>query len=281
MDEIVLSKSSGSDELKRYFMAILQLSESGNEFPINLDEVWVLVYQRRDVAVRALTKDFMEGVDYQMLRKNVEQDSSKSWGGNNKVTYMLTVSCMEFFIARKVRAVFEVYRQVFHKVANGAIPSYQIADPIKRAERWIEEQKQLKAVENKVKELAPKADFADQAFRLDSRINIGTCGKVLGLPFGRTTLFRKLRERGVFFSNRNEPKQKYVNAGYFVMGEHHVCKGSADFMVNVTYATQKGLAYIGYLFGKKPNEKDAAKLFAQGQQIDAQERKNVSQTINA
>lgn len=79
MNEIVLSKSSSSDELKRYFMAILQLSESGNEFPINLDEVWVLVYQRRDVAVRALTKDFMEGVDYQILRKNVEQDSSKSW----------------------------------------------------------------------------------------------------------------------------------------------------------------------------------------------------------
>ena len=34
---------------------------------------------------------------------------------------MLSVPCLEFFIARKVRPVFEVYRQVFHKVASGGI----------------------------------------------------------------------------------------------------------------------------------------------------------------
>lgn len=33
--------------------------------------------------------------------------------------YYLSVSCLEFFIARKVRPVFEVYRQVFHRVAEG------------------------------------------------------------------------------------------------------------------------------------------------------------------
>ena len=35
---------------------------------------------------------------------------------------MLSVPCLEFFIARKVRPVFEVYRQVFHKVASGDLP---------------------------------------------------------------------------------------------------------------------------------------------------------------
>ena len=34
---------------------------------------------------------------------------------------MLSVPCLEFFIARKVRPVFEVYRQVFHKVASGEL----------------------------------------------------------------------------------------------------------------------------------------------------------------
>ena len=28
--------------------------------------------------------------------------------------YWLSVSCLEFFIARKVREVFDVYREVFH-----------------------------------------------------------------------------------------------------------------------------------------------------------------------
>ena len=48
-------------------------------------------------------------------------------------------------------------------------------------------------------------------------MDIGQAAKILGLPFGRNTLFKKLREMGVFFANRNEPKQKYIDAGYFEM----------------------------------------------------------------
>lgn len=55
--------------------------------------------------------------------KNGEQDSDNGWGGNNKVDYYLTVSCMEFFIARKVRPVFEVYRKVFHHTVQKTIES--------------------------------------------------------------------------------------------------------------------------------------------------------------
>lgn len=45
----------------------------------------------------------------------------RNLGGRPQNTYMLSVPCLEFFIARKVRPVFEVYRQVFHKVAGGGI----------------------------------------------------------------------------------------------------------------------------------------------------------------
>ncbi len=120
--EIILSKKSSESEIKAYFNAVLKLSQSDNEFPINLDEVWPLVYSEKGKAVRALTSNeqFIEGVDYKMLAQNGKQDEA-SWGGNNKVNYYLTVSCMEFFIARKVRPVFEVYRQVFHKTVQKAI----------------------------------------------------------------------------------------------------------------------------------------------------------------
>ena len=49
------------------------------------------------------------------------QDDGRNLGGRPQNTYMLSVPCLEFFIARKVRPVFEVYRQVFHKVAGGGI----------------------------------------------------------------------------------------------------------------------------------------------------------------
>lgn len=146
-----LTKQSSEAEIKAYFCAVLNLSESDEEFPVNLDDVWPLVYSRKDKAVRALQSNdlFMKGIDYQVLPQNGEQDGNvlnllpqngeqdnkrtKQWGGNNQVTYMLSVPCLEFFIARKVRPVFEVYRQVFHKAAEGNVTQqeqFDVSEPI-------------------------------------------------------------------------------------------------------------------------------------------------------
>lgn len=70
---------------------------------------------------------FLQNVDYQVLAQNGEnsevlaQNGGKVRNGRPTEIYMLSVPCLEFFIARKVRPVFEVYRQVFHKVASGEL----------------------------------------------------------------------------------------------------------------------------------------------------------------
>ncbi len=136
-----LTKQSSEAEIKAYFCAVLNLSESDEEFPVNLDDVWPLVYSRKDKAVRALQSNdlFIKGIDYQVLPQNGEnskaipQNGGKLKEGRPVDIYMLSVPCLEFFIARKVRPVFEVYRQVFHKVAEGKISPRQpfdIAEPI-------------------------------------------------------------------------------------------------------------------------------------------------------
>ena len=138
-----LTKQSSDSEIKAYFIQVLNLSRSKEEFPVNLDEVWPLVYSRRDKAIRALRSGeiFMEDIDYQVFPQNGEKSDTfshfggkvqddgkneKSKGGLNVMgrpqnIYMLSVPCLEYLIARKVRPVFEVYRQVFHKVAGGDI----------------------------------------------------------------------------------------------------------------------------------------------------------------
>lgn len=145
---IQLTKQSSDSEIKAYFIQVLNLSRSKEEFPVNLDEVWPLVFKFRSDAVRALSKNnlFVKDIDYQVLSTNAQksgvspqnaqksgvsakngkksgntQDESKSVMGRPQNTYMLSVPCLEFFIARRVRPVFEVYRQVFHKVAGGGI----------------------------------------------------------------------------------------------------------------------------------------------------------------
>lgn len=123
-----LTKQSTAQEITAYFEEVLKLSKDSKDFPVNLDEVWPLVYAEKGKAVRALKSNelFVEGIDFILLAQNGKQEGNNgkqvnSWGGNNQVTYMLSVPCLEFFIARKVRPVFEVYRQVFHKVASGEI----------------------------------------------------------------------------------------------------------------------------------------------------------------
>lgn len=140
-----LTKQSSDSEIKAYFIQVLNLSRSKEEFPVDLDEVWPLVFKFRADAVRALAKNnlFVKDIDYQVFSKNAENSEvlfhsknkpneaasynaktdkdGRNLGGRPQNIYMLSVPCLEFFIARKVRPVFEVYRQVFHKVAGGGI----------------------------------------------------------------------------------------------------------------------------------------------------------------
>lgn len=97
---------------------MLALDQQDKVFSVNLDDVWQLAYSERGKAVRALKANFIENVDFLPIAKNGENlhahSGKQDWGGSNKIDYYLTSACLEYFIARKVRQVFEVYRRVFH-----------------------------------------------------------------------------------------------------------------------------------------------------------------------
>jgi len=128
----------------------------------------------------------------------------------------------------------------------------------KRLEQAKAEKKQL---EEKNAKLQPKADFADAAFATDDKVDIGMSAKILKLGFGRNTLFDKLRKAGVFFANRNEPKQRFIDAGYFEMKEKFIERNNhPGFVVTKVLVTQKGLAYLNHLFGGKPSDGKLARI---------------------
>lgn len=109
----------------------------------------------------------------------------------------------------------------------------------------------------KITKLQPKADFAEAAFKAEGKVDIGQAAKILNLGFGRNTLFGKLRDAGIFFKDRNEPKQKYIDAGYFEMTllppirrDNH-----PDILCQKVFCKPKGLAYINHLFGGKPSDR--------------------------
>lgn len=164
----VLAKDSTSDQLRTYFGNVLALANGNEQFPVSLDEVWPLVYGRKSDAVEVLIKDFIQDVDYQFLRQN-PQNSRRGRPTNE---YRLSVSCLEYFIARKVRPVFEVYREVFHKAANGAMQTalpQTYADALRSlADSWEREEKNRRLIaEQNARMIEHTATIGEQARQIE------------------------------------------------------------------------------------------------------------------
>lgn len=129
------------------------------------------------------------------------------------------------------------------------------------AQNWADEQKKRIEAENTVKKLQPKAEFLDKILDTDEKIDIGQAAKILELPFGRNTMFKELRERGIFFKNRNEPKQEFIKRGYFQLKERFIERNNHDgFVVIKVLVTQKGLEYLSGVFNTSQANKQMAIL---------------------
>lgn len=123
-----LTKESSQEELRAYFALVLDYAKTQDEFPVDLDDVWPLVYSMKQHAVAALRESdvFFEGEDFvsekskAIFTENRENKSECSSDekvetrGRKEEKYYLTTSTFEFFIARKVRPVFDVYRKCLH-----------------------------------------------------------------------------------------------------------------------------------------------------------------------
>ncbi|WP_054859114.1 phage antirepressor KilAC domain-containing protein [Gracilibacillus sp. JCM 18860] len=59
--------------------------------------------------------------------------------------------------------------------------SYTVEDPIKRAERWIEEQKEKLMLEQRVKEYEPKVNYVDKILESKDAVNITQIAKDYGI----------------------------------------------------------------------------------------------------
>lgn len=242
---LVLNKESDENELKEYFNAILELSKGSKKFTVDLDDVWRLAYANKAIATRALQTEFIESIDYQILSKNVE----KSFGRPAK-QYKLSVPCLEYFIARKVRAVFNIYSKIFHKVAEqqNALPENYIS--ALKALIVSEEAKEQLKIENsqhkeEIKVLEPKGNFFDKVTQSEDTVDMAKVAKLLNfVGVGRNNLFKYLKSVAIL-RNNNEPYQSYINTDYFKTVESKYVDGFGNIRVGTkTVIFQKGIDFI-------------------------------------
>jgi anti-repressor protein len=115
----------------------------------------------------------------------------------------------------------------------------------------LAEKNEVLALENA--ELRPKAEFHDIVTASDDVVQLATACQVLGLPFGRNTLFQRLRNKGVLISGgerHNLPRQEHVLLGRFTVKESSYLDDERQVHVRfTTNVTQKGLAWLAKEFG--------------------------------
>lgn len=118
-------------------------------------------------------------------------------------------------------------------------------------EMAIESEKKVIALEKENKILSPKADYADRVLVSDNQlVDIGQASKLLKLPFGRNSFFKRLREDGIFFKNRNEPKQEFIERGYFDVRKSSIERNEhPDFTVIKVLVSPKGLFWLSKKYG--------------------------------
>lgn len=245
-----------SDDLsiRSYFEKVLNLSKLGDKFPVNLDDVWPLVYSAKEKAVRALVSSdqFMQGIDYEILATNGENTTV----GRPVNVYMISISCMEYFIARKVRYVFNVYRDVFHKVINKIPSSYSealrmYADEVEARERAEKEAKlalEAKRIsDNIIKEQAPMVEFAKTAeIAQETDMLIREVREKLeahGYDIAEKNL-RILLEDKKFFAKTGKRwllSQRMIDSGY---ARYRYRDDDEFYGTNTVYVTPKGFQWI-------------------------------------
>lgn len=189
---------------------------------------------------------FIDGQDYSLVKIG-------EGNAHNKTDYVITIDTAKEISMLQRSDKGKVVRQYYISVEKSqkevSVPSYQIENPIDRANKWIEEQKQTLFLIEENKKLQYRSDFVDVCFDTDGVFSLEEVCKVLKLPYGRNTMMKYLRDEKVLLTS-NTPNQKFITNGYFKVVETLLENGKFKKLVSTTYATQKGIGYIHKLLNK-------------------------------
>lgn len=158
----------------------------------------------------------------------------------------------------------EQFNQMEKVIKENNLDSYMIADPVKRAEKWIIEQRKRAELEMANEEMKPKALFADAVSSSKGTILVGELAKMAkqnGINIGALRLFTWLRDNGYLISRKgndyNTPTQKSMNMKLFEIKETAVTHSNGSVTISRTpKVTGKGQQYF---INKLLNEKKAVK----------------------
>lgn len=232
---------------------LIKISEYNGKRAVNARELHQFLESKQDfsnwIKNRIEKYDFVENQDYCSFNKIIEREI----GATSRIEYALSVDMAKELSMVENNEKGRLARKYFiecEKIAReGMLASYQIEDPIKRAERWIEEQKVRQALEAKNQEMQPKAQYFDELVERSLLTGFRDTAKEIGLKQGE--FINLLIDKGYIYRTPKgelRPIAKYTNDLFEMKDFKSVTNDHAGVR---TWITVKGKKVFQLLFGKK------------------------------
>lgn len=233
-----------TEKLRSYFDKLFKAEDSGEDYPCQLEHVWKVGYASKGSAVKALRKNYTEGVDFEV----VIQLDKNPLGGRPEETYKLSVSCLEHFVVRANRAVFEVYRACRQALRRLILPTYPEALRL-LAEKVETEQHLVK----QLAEAQPAVDTIQALTDSGECLSMAEVAKTLAVPdLGRNNLYDLLRDAAVIQpAPSTEPYQRFVTGGQFKRIQVPYERKGEMRLGHKTVVTPTGFLYIKRLIERR------------------------------
>lgn len=136
-------------------------------------------------------------------------------------------------------------------------PSYQISDPIKRAEKWIEEEKarqalcientELKKENNQLNvSLGEEREFRHSVFETGPLLTWTKAARLIGqkIKIGRQKMLTRLKVDGIIDKD-NLPCARYIQSGHLDIKQRRILlKDGSEIIKSQGFVTQKGLEWL-------------------------------------
>lgn len=232
---------------------IIKITEHNGKRAVNARELHQFLeskYQFANWIQERITKyGFVENQDYEVFKENLKNSN----GGRPQIEYAISVDMAKELSMVENNEKGRLARKYFiecEKIAREVdMASYQIEDPIKRAERWIEEQKEKKALEAKNLEMQPKAHYFDELVERSLLTGFRDTAKELGLK--QSEFIKILIDRGYIYRTPKgelRPIAKYTNDLFELKDFKSI---SSDHAGVRTWITVKGKKVFQLLFSRK------------------------------
>lgn len=211
--------------------------------------------------------DFIENEDFTTVTENLVN-------GGIKIDHLLKLGVAKEISMvennKKGREARKYFIEVEERAKEVFSPSYVIQDPIKRAERWIEEQKQIQTLEIKtlmleqqVAEAQPKLTYYDTILNSTKLVTVTAIAKDYGLS--AQELNNLLHRKGIQYKQSKQwfLYQDHADKGYTM--SHTSLDANGEPRMNTKW-TQKGRLFIHSILtnlGYDPDNNEKSLLLQQ------------------